>query len=153
MWKKEKNTDKPEYNDHPRDPKIMVVVDRWSLWWWLCFKSSNCDQLINELLENPKQVQLVNRKFRCWFRQLFCRNFGIGFGSVLRKSKFRFISVTAKFQFRSFTNHQALIKYFLSYSSSNTSATLFLVGGINKFCCEFFFISIFDKVKTTIKVQ
>jgi hypothetical protein len=22
---------KPEYNDHPRDPKIVVVVDRWSL--------------------------------------------------------------------------------------------------------------------------
>ncbi len=24
------NTVKPEYNDHPRDPKIVVVVDRWS---------------------------------------------------------------------------------------------------------------------------
>jgi hypothetical protein len=25
------NTIKPEYNDHPRDPKIVVFVDRWSL--------------------------------------------------------------------------------------------------------------------------
>ena len=25
------NTVKPEYNDHPRDPKFEAVVDRWSL--------------------------------------------------------------------------------------------------------------------------
>ena len=25
-----KNTVKPVYNDHPWDPKIVVVVDRWS---------------------------------------------------------------------------------------------------------------------------
>jgi hypothetical protein len=24
-------TVKPEYNDHPRDPKIVAVVDMWSL--------------------------------------------------------------------------------------------------------------------------
>jgi hypothetical protein len=26
-----KDTVKPEYNDHPRDPKIVADVDRWSL--------------------------------------------------------------------------------------------------------------------------
>ena len=25
------NTVKPVYNDHPRDPKVVTVVDRWSL--------------------------------------------------------------------------------------------------------------------------
>ena len=25
------NTVKPVYNDHPRDPTFVVVVDRWSL--------------------------------------------------------------------------------------------------------------------------
>jgi len=25
------STVKPVYNDHPRDPKIVAVVDRWSL--------------------------------------------------------------------------------------------------------------------------
>ncbi len=25
------HTVKPEYNDHPRNPKIVTVVDRWSL--------------------------------------------------------------------------------------------------------------------------
>jgi hypothetical protein len=27
----EKSTVKPVYNDHPRDPKFVVVVDRWLL--------------------------------------------------------------------------------------------------------------------------
>ncbi len=31
------NTVKPKYNGHNRDPKIVVVVDRWSL-----FKGSFC---------------------------------------------------------------------------------------------------------------
>jgi hypothetical protein len=86
--KKKKNTDKPEYNDHPRDPKIMVVIDGWSL-----FRGGSL--LTFDCLLDPKQVQLANRKFRYRFRQLFCRNFGIGFGSVLKKPKFWFISVTA----------------------------------------------------------
>jgi hypothetical protein len=37
-------TIKPVYNDHPRDPKIVVVVDRWSLFrGHLCYKRSNWD--------------------------------------------------------------------------------------------------------------
>jgi hypothetical protein len=38
------NTVKPVYNDHPRDPKIVAVVDRWSLLGGhLCYKRSNWD--------------------------------------------------------------------------------------------------------------
>jgi hypothetical protein len=81
----------------------------------LCFKSSKCDQLINELLENPEQVQLVNRKFRYRFQQLFCRNFGNGFGFVLKKPKFQFISVTVKFQFWSFTSNYARLRKYFSF--------------------------------------
>ncbi len=37
-------TVKPVYNDHPRDPKIVAVVDRWSLFGChLCNKRSNWD--------------------------------------------------------------------------------------------------------------
>ncbi len=37
-------TVKPVYNDHPRDPKIVAVVDRWSLFGGhLCYKRSNWD--------------------------------------------------------------------------------------------------------------
>ncbi len=37
-------TVKPVYNDHPRDPKIVAVVDRWSLFrGHLCYKTSNWD--------------------------------------------------------------------------------------------------------------
>ncbi len=35
------NTVKPEYNDQPRDQKIVAVVGRWSLFWggrWLSFE-------------------------------------------------------------------------------------------------------------------
>jgi hypothetical protein len=28
---REPNTVKPEYNNHPRDPKFVAVLDRWSL--------------------------------------------------------------------------------------------------------------------------
>jgi len=38
------NTVKPVYNDHPRDPKIVAVVDRWSLFrGHLCQKKLNLD--------------------------------------------------------------------------------------------------------------
>ena len=38
----QRNTVNPGYNDHPWDPKIVVVVDRWSLLrGHLCYKSSN----------------------------------------------------------------------------------------------------------------
>ena len=38
------NTVKLVYNDHPRDPKIVAVVDRWSLFrGHLCNKSSEWD--------------------------------------------------------------------------------------------------------------
>jgi hypothetical protein len=38
------NTVKPVYNDHPRDPKIVAVVGRWSLFGGhLCYKRSNWD--------------------------------------------------------------------------------------------------------------
>ncbi len=37
-------TVKPVYNDHPWDPKILAVVDRWSLFrGHLCYKRSNMD--------------------------------------------------------------------------------------------------------------
>jgi len=37
-------TVKPVYNDHPRDPKIVAVVDRWSLFrGHLCSKSLKWD--------------------------------------------------------------------------------------------------------------
>ncbi len=37
-------TVKPVYNDHPRDPKIVAAVDRWSLFGGhLCHKRSNWD--------------------------------------------------------------------------------------------------------------
>ena len=40
----QRNTVNPGYNDHPWDPKIVVVVDRWSLLrGHLCYKSSNKD--------------------------------------------------------------------------------------------------------------
>jgi len=38
------NSVKPVYNDHPRDPKIVAVVDRWSLFGGhLYYKRSNWD--------------------------------------------------------------------------------------------------------------
>jgi hypothetical protein len=41
------STFKPLYNDHPWDPKIVVVVDRWSLLkGHLCNKSSKCDLIM-----------------------------------------------------------------------------------------------------------
>ncbi len=42
---KNKFTVKPVYNDHPRDPKFMAVVDRWSLYSevGLCYEVSNWD--------------------------------------------------------------------------------------------------------------
>ncbi len=41
---KRESTVKPVYNDHPRDPKIVAVVDRWSLFvGHLCYKMSNWD--------------------------------------------------------------------------------------------------------------
>jgi hypothetical protein len=37
-------TFKPMYNDHPRDPKIVAVVEKWSLFrCHLCNKSSKWD--------------------------------------------------------------------------------------------------------------
>jgi hypothetical protein len=39
-----RDTVKPLYNDHPRDPKIVAVVDRWSLFGGhLFYKRSNWD--------------------------------------------------------------------------------------------------------------
>jgi hypothetical protein len=49
MIKKPKNistvvTIKPVYNDHPSDPKVVAVVDRWLLCrGHLCYKTSKWD--------------------------------------------------------------------------------------------------------------
>ena len=38
------DTVKPLYNDHPQSPKIVAVVDGWSLFKdYLCYKRSNWD--------------------------------------------------------------------------------------------------------------
>jgi hypothetical protein len=45
-------TVKPVYNDHPRDPKIVAVVDRWSLFGGhLCYKWSNWDLKIVAVID------------------------------------------------------------------------------------------------------
>jgi hypothetical protein len=44
LWKRSMYLDavKPVYNDHPRDPKIVAVVDRWSFFrGHLCNKRPN----------------------------------------------------------------------------------------------------------------
>jgi hypothetical protein len=44
MYFEIEDTVKPVYKDHPRDPKIVTVVDRWSLFkGHLCSKSSKWD--------------------------------------------------------------------------------------------------------------
>ena len=47
------NTVKPVYNDHPRDPKIVAVVDRWSL-----FRAHLCNKISKW---DPKKVVFEGR--------------------------------------------------------------------------------------------
>ncbi len=49
------NTVKPVYNDHPRDPKIVAVVDRWSL-----FRGHLCQKKIEF---GPQNLLFING---CW---------------------------------------------------------------------------------------
>jgi len=51
---------KPVYNDHPRDPKIVAIVDRWSLSGdYLCYKRSNWDLKIVAIVD--RQVVAIRR--------------------------------------------------------------------------------------------
>jgi len=46
------STVKPVYNDHPWDPKIVAVVDRWSLFrGHLCYKKTNWDLKIAAVID------------------------------------------------------------------------------------------------------
>jgi hypothetical protein len=41
------------YNDHPQDPNIVAVVERWSLFGGhLCYKRSNWDLIIVAVVDN-----------------------------------------------------------------------------------------------------
>ncbi len=56
-----RSTVKPVYNDHPQDPKKVVVVDRWSLLrGHLCYKTSNWDLKMWPLLTCGRYSEVVD---------------------------------------------------------------------------------------------
>jgi hypothetical protein len=57
-----RNAVKRVYNDHPRDPKIVVVADRWSLFrGHLCNKSSIRDHKMVVVTEGGRYSEVVVR--------------------------------------------------------------------------------------------
>ena len=77
-----KITVKPVHNDHPRDPKTVAVVGRWSLFGsHLCYKSIKWDLKMVAVVDRRSNILIISivKKYLCLLR-IWINNFSSGGG-------------------------------------------------------------------------